>query len=450
MPTTTSVTPELSDPLIVDLYELTMFEAYIEAGMHGPASFELFIRRLPASRNFLVAAGLEQALQFLERFRVSREALAQIEQVHPLSPAARAALADLRFSGDVRAIPEGTVVFADEPLLRVSAPLPVAQLVETRLLNLIHFQTVVASKAARSVLAAGGRPLVDFGLRRAHGGEAGTFAARAAYIAGFGGTSNVRAGVDFGLPVFGTMAHSFVQAHEDERRAFVTFATARPGGVTLLIDTYDTEAAAAAVVGLAPELAARGVKVAAVRLDSGDLAAHARRVRRILDDGGLRDTRIIASSGIDEHAIAALVAAAAPIDRFAPGTRVVTSADAPYLDCAYKLVEYAGRPRVKRSEGKGTWPGPKQIWRQRDAAGRLAADHLTTADEQVAGAEPLLVPVMRSGRRVAPPPSLEVIRARARLELGSLPDALRSLEPAPRFAPRPSAALRAALAQAEE
>jgi nicotinate phosphoribosyltransferase len=244
------------------------------------------------------------------------------------------------------------------------------------------------------------------------------------------------------------MAHSFVQANEDERRAFVTFATAHPGGVTLLIDTYDTEAAAATVVELAPELAARGAKVAAVRIDSGDLAAHARRVRRILDDGGLRDTRIVASSGLDEHAIAALVTAAAPIDRFAPGTRVVTSADAPYLDCAYKLVEYAGRPRLKRSEGKGTWPGPKQIWRERDASGRLVADHLTTADEQVAAAEPLLVPVMRSGRRVTPPPSLEEIRARARLELGSLPDALRSLAPAPPFAPRPSAALRATLAEA--
>src|SRR5262249_52650851 len=300
--------------------------------------FELSVRRLPPSRNFLIAAGLEQALVFLEALHLSEHALAQLASVFELTPAMKNLLRELRFTGDVDAVPEGTVVFADEPLIRVTAPLPEAQLVETRLTNLLHFQTVVASKAARAVIAAAGRPLVDFGLRRAHGGEAGTLAARAAYIAGFAGTSNVRAGAAFHVPLSGTMAHSFVEAHDDERRAFLAFAAAPRGGVTLLIDTYDTEAAAATVVGLTAELAARGAKVAAVRIDSGDLAEHARRVRRILDDGGLRDTRIVASGGLDEHAIAALVASGAPIDRFAPGTRVVTSADAPSLDCAYKLV----------------------------------------------------------------------------------------------------------------
>ena len=445
MAATTSVQSLDVDPLVVDLYEITMVEAYVHAGMVGRAVFELFVRRLPRARNFLIAAGLEQAVAFLESFRLSEAALDELEEVHPIAPATRAVLRGLRFSGDLDAVPEGTVVFADEPLLRITAPLSEAQLVETRLLNLIHFQTLVASKAARAVIAAGGRPLVDFGLRRAHGAEAGTLAARAAYVAGFAGTSNVRAGIDFGVPIFGTMAHAFVQANDDERGAFLRFALAQPpgDGITLLIDSYDTEAGAANVVSLSPELAARGLKVAAVRIDSGDLAEHARRVRRILDLGGLRDVRIIASSGLDEHAIAALVASGAPIDRFAPGTRIVTSADAPHLDCAYKLVEYAGRPRFKRSEGKVTLPGRKQVWRVRDARGVIAVDHLTTADERVAGAEPLLVPIMRGGARVTAPPPLDKLRARASREIASLPEALRSLAPAPPFGPRPSALLTA-------
>jgi nicotinate phosphoribosyltransferase len=418
-----------ADPLILDLYEVTMLEAYLEAGLTGVASFELFVRRLPAQRRFLVAAGLEQALAFLEGFRFSAEDVAQLGSVHALTPAAARALRELRFSGDVDAIPEGTVVFADEPLLRVTAPLPEAQLLETRLLNLVHFQTMVASKAARAVLAAAGRPLVDFGLRRAHGAEAGTMAARAAYLVGFAGTSNVRGGVELGIPVSGTMAHSFVQAHHDEAEALTRFALSQRRDVTLLIDTYDTEAAAAKVVTLAPGLAARGVTIAAVRIDSGDLGEHARRVRRILDEGGLRAVRIVASSALDEHAIAALVTSGAPIDSFAPGTRIVTSADAPYLDCAYKLVEYDGRPRFKRSEGKRTAGGRKQVWRVRDAAGFLLRDHVTTVDETIPGAEPLLAPVMRNGHRLSPPPPLADLRARAEHELATLPAPLRSLEP---------------------
>jgi nicotinate phosphoribosyltransferase len=457
------------DHLVLDLYELTMLEAYIASGLAAPAAFELFVRRLPATRSFLVAAGLEQALAFLEGFRFSPQELDQLARVHRLSPAASRELAQVRFSGDVDAVPEGTVLFADEPILRVTAPLPEAQLVETRLINLVHLQTMVASKAARVVLAAAGHPVIDFGLRRAHGAEAGTLAARACYLAGFASTSNVRAGVDHGVPISGTMAHSFVQAHDREEQAFAAFAAARVGAsaelglgpsvvhrgrvrepsqgsrlidVVLLIDTYDVERAAAKVVALAPALAARGARVAAVRIDSGDLAAHARRVRGILDGGGLAGTGIVVSGGLDEHEVAALVASGAPIDSYATGTKVVTSADAPYLDCAYKLVEYAGRPRLKRSEGKATWPGRKQVWRRRSAGGLLEADHLTAAHEVVGGAEPLLAPVMRGGRRLGPTPPLAEARARLQRELAALPDTLRGLSAGPPFAVEISSALR--------
>lgn len=428
----------LADPLIVDLYEITMLEAYLARGMNELASFELFVRRLPESRRFILAAGLEQALAFLEGFRFSPDDLADLSRVHPLSASAARRLSDLRFSGDVEAVPEGTVLFAGEPILRVTARLPEAQIVETRLLNLIHFQTLVASKAARAVIAAAGRPLVDFGLRRAHGAEAGLFAARAAYLAGFSGTSNVRAGVELGIPTFGTMAHSFIQAHDDEEEAFASFAAVHGANVALLIDTYDTEEGARKVVDLAQALKRRGALFRAVRIDSGDLAEHARRVRRILDEGGLRDVQIVASSGLDEHAIAALVASGAPIDRFAPGTQIVTSGDAPSLDCAYKLVEYAGRPRSKRAEGKQTWPGRKQVWRTRNAAGLLQSDDLAPASETVTGATPLLEPVMRAGRRLGPSRPLEKIRAAALAEVSSLPEGLRSLEPGPPFSVRVS------------
>jgi nicotinate phosphoribosyltransferase len=262
-------------------------------------------------------------------------------------------------------------------------------------------------------------------MRRAHGAEAALLAARACWLAGFAGTATVLANVRFGIPVYGTMAHSFVQAHDDETAAFAAFARAEPARVVLLLDTYDTEAAAEKVVALARD----GVRVAGVRLDSGDLAEHARRVRAILDRGGLRDTTIFASGNLDEHALAALVAAGAPIDGFGVGTRITTSADAPYLDCAYKLEEYAGRPRRKRSEGKATWPGRKQVWRRRDANGRMQEDVVTLADDPPAG-EPLLVPAMRDGVRVAAGASLGDARGRAARELADLPEELRALEPA--------------------
>src|SRR5206468_4944983 len=335
---------------------------------------------------------------------------------------------------------EGTVFFADEPILRVTAPLPEAQLVESRLHNLLHFQTLVASNAARAVMAAPGKLLVDFGMRRAHGAEAALLAARASYLAGLAGSATVLANLHFGIPVYGTMAHSFVQAHDDEAEAFAHFAADDPEHAVLLLDTYDTEAAAAKVVALARE----GVAVRGVRLDSGDLAEHARRVRRILDAGGLGEVTIFASGNLDEDALRDLIASGAPIDGFGLGTRLVTAADAPYLDCAYKLVEYAGRPRRKRSEGKASWPGRKQVWRRHGDDGRMREDVLALADDPQAGTA-LLVPVMRAGRRVGLSPSLAASRAHAAAELGRLPEVLRRLEPgaaypvtvAPALAPWP-------------
>ena len=426
--------PGLSDALLLDLYELTMAETYFEHGMTAPASFELFVRRLPRNRRFLLTAGLEQALDFLESFRFSEAELAWLARSGRVSGKLIDRLAAFRFSGEVWAMPEGTVFFPNEPLLRVTAPLPEAQLVETRLMNLVHFQTVVASKAARVVLAASGRKVIDFGLRRAHGEEAGVLAARAAYVAGFDGSSNVLAGARFGVPTYGTIAHSFVQAHEDEEAAFERFAITHPDNVVLLIDTYDTEAAAEKVVALAKKLAARGIAVKGVRIDSGDLGAHARKVRAILDAGGLRSVGIVASSSLDERAIDALVRSGAPIDTFAPGTHVVTSSDAPFLDCAYKLVEYAGRPRFKRSEGKVTYPGRKQVRRVLDAGGIIAKDRLIL-DSEAGEGTPILERVLEGGRRLAPSPSLADVRRRTAAAVASLPPPLRGLDPGPVDAP---------------
>ena len=413
--------------LLTDLYELSMLEAYAAHGMAETAVFELFIRKLPVGRGFLVAAGLEQAVDFLETMRFTPDELAWLGESGMFSPAFIDSLAGLHFTGDVDAMPEGTPFFPDEPILRVTAPLPQAQLVETRLLNLVHFQTVIASKAVRMVLAAPGKQLVDFGLRRAHGAEAGLLAARASYLAGFAGTATVMAARDFGIPIVGTMAHSFVQAHDDEATAFARFARVRPKALTLLIDTYDTERGAAIVAGLAPRLAAEGITISAVRLDSGDPASHARAVRAILDAADLQAIHIFASGGLDEHNLFELCRGGAPIDGFGVGTSLTTSSDAPALDCAYKLQEYAGRARRKRSEGKATWPGRKQVYRGYHADGTIAGDVVALIDERVNG-EPLLRPAMRKGKRVAGLPSLAQARLHAASCLARLPDPLRRLE----------------------
>ena len=417
--------PEVS-PLLTDLYQLTMIQGYLEHGMTGPASFELFARKLPKGRNFLLACGLEQALQYLETLRFSPEELDWLDATGRFSPALLDWLEGLNFDGDVDAMPEGTVFFPDEPMLRVTASLPLAQLVETRLINILHFQTLIASKAARARLAAPGKLLVDFGLRRAHGAEAGLMAARAAWVAGFDGTSNVLAGMRFGMPIMGTMAHSWVLAHDSERESFLHFARTHPEQTVLLIDTWDTERGARIAAEAAAELAREGIRVRGVRLDSGDLGEHARKVRRILDAAGLQEATIFASGNLDERRIEALEASGAPIDGYGVGTRMVTSSDAAYLDCAYKLQEYAGTPRRKLSEGKATWPGRKQVWRHRKE-GRMDFDILGLADETHAG-EPLLKPVLRRGQRLVPPESLDAIRERARRELDALTPACRALD----------------------
>ena len=433
-------------PLLTDLYQFTMVQSYLDAGMQDEAVFEFFVRKLPAERNFFMAAGLDQVIEYLESLAFTAGEIAWFERERGFNRRFLDYLESFRFRGDVHAMPEGTIFFPGEPILRVTAPIPQAQLIESRVINLLNFQTIVASKAARCVLAAPGRLLVDFGLRRAHGAEAGLLAARAAWIAGFSGTATVLAGAEFGIPVFGTMAHSFIQAHASEREAFEDFAASRPENVTLLIDTYDTEAAARKVVDLAPELLARGVGLRAVRLDSGDLGAHARAVRAILDAGGLSAVGIFCSGGLDEAAIAALLADGAPIDGFGVGTALDTSSDAPGLDCAYKLQEYAGRPRRKRSEGKATWPARKQVYRRVTGEGIMAGDILTVESDPQEGT-PLIVPVMKNGVRLAPG-SMTAARARAAGELARLPPALTRLEDS--AAPYPvevSAALRE-LAQA--
>ena len=415
--------------LLTDLYQLTMLQGYFEQGMNDTAVFEFFVRKLPAQRQFLMAAGLEQALEFLETLRFSDEELQWLRDCGRFTDAFIDHLARLRFTGDIHAMAEGRLFFPNEPILRVTAPLPEAQLVETRLINILHFQTLIASKAARAVAVAPDKLLVDFGLRRAHGGEAGLYAARACYLAGYSGTATVLAEPLYGIPIFGTMAHSFIMAHTDEQLAFEHFALAQPDNVVLLIDTYDTEAAAEKVVILAPRLQQRGISIKGVRLDSGDLARHARNVRRILDRGGLTQTTIFASGNLDEYTLQDLMDSNTPIDGFGLGTHMDTSNDAPYLDCAYKLQEYAHAPKRKRSEGKATWPGRKQVYRRYADNGAMHGDIITTEDDTQHG-QPLLQAVMRNGRRLHAPVPLATSRQLAAAELQRLPAAWRALQPA--------------------
>lgn len=415
--------------LLTDLYELTMLQAYFEQRMNGLAVFELFVRRLPPGRHFLMAAGLAQVVEYLADLHFAPEEIDWLRHSKRFTAPFCDSLASLRFTGDVEAMREGSLAFADEPLLRIVAPLREAQLVESRVMNLVHYETLIASKAARCALAAPRRLLVDFGLRRSHGAEAGLLSARASYIAGFSGTATLEAGRLFGIPVYGTMAHSYVQAHADESEAFACFARSQPENAMLLIDTYDTERAAGKVVALARQLAPEGIRIKGVRIDSGDLAEHARRVRAILDAGGLANVTIFASGNLDEYRLRDLLAQGAPIDGFGVGTRMNTSADAPYLDCAYKLQEYEGEPRRKRSEGKATWPGRKQVFRRSGADGRIEGD-LVTLDDEVGSGTPLLSPVMHGGRLVHALPSLDEVRRYAQEQLASLPERLCSVDDA--------------------
>ncbi len=441
--------------LATDLYQLTMGASYASLGMDRTAAFSLFVRKLPKNRSFLVVAGLAEALERLRALRFDGPSIDYLRSVGQIRPDFLDRLAGLRFTGEVWAVPEGRVVFADEPILEVRAPIIEAQLAETLVLNAVHFPTLVATKAARCVTAAPGKALIEFGLRRTPGIDAAVAAARAAYLAGFAGTSNLLAGQRFGIPVAGTLAHSFVQAFPTELEAFRAFGETFPGPVTLLIDTYDTLRGARHAVEVAKALAAKGKRVQAVRLDSGDLVRLSREVRRILDEAGLPEVRIFASGGLDEFELAALTRAGAPIDAYGVGTRLGTSADAPVLDMAYKLVEYDGAPRLKLSEGKRTLVGAKQVWR-RDAGGRFAGDLIAARDEPPPGAgwEPLLEPVMAGGEILAQPP-LDGLRARHREEMAALPPALLTLEGqapypvglSPRLRERQEAAVAAARAR---
>jgi len=414
--------------LLTDLYELTMGAAYFREGIRQRASFSLFVRRLPPERAFLLAAGLEDVLEYLRSLRFTPAALGWLETLGRFERAYLDHLGGLRFTGEVRAVPEGTVVFADEPILEVSAPIIEAQLVETAVINRVHLQTVLASKAARSVLAAHGRPLAEFGLRRSHGTDAGMQAARAAWIAGFDSTSNVLAGMEHGLPLSGTMAHSYVGAFTDELEAFRAYARAHPDACVLLLDTYDTIAAAYKAVIVARELAASGHRLAGVRLDSGNLAALSREVRRVLDQGGCPEVSIFASGGMDEHDIERLLADGAPIDAFGIGTRLDVSADAPSLDMVYKMVRVGDRDVLKLSEGKETWVGEKALYRFTGPDGCFRSDLLALADEPPpAEGDPLLEPVMVGGRLLREHPGLSAIRARAAAQMAALPDGLRRL-----------------------
>lgn len=414
-------------PLLTDLYQLTMLQAYHEAGMDNTAVFEFFIRKMPEARQFFLAAGLEQTLSYLENLHFSEDDLIWLADSGRFNQSFIDSLAGMRFSGDIEALPEGSIFFPDEPILRVTAPLPQAQLIEPIVINVLHFQTLIASKAARFRFAAADAQLVDFGLRRAHSPEAGLLAARAAAIAGFDGTATVAAAPAFGISLYGTMAHSYIQAFGDEYAAFEHFCRVHRTNAVLLIDTYDTPAAAEKVVQLARQLKRDDINIRAVRIDSGDLGTEARRVRRILDAGDCHEIRIFVSGGLDEYEIAGLVADGSPIDGYGVGTQLDCSADHPYLDCAYKLQEYAGQPKRKRSSGKATWPGCKQVIRHYDDSGRFRYDSLILANEDMPG-ERLLQPVMRQGRRLHPGEDIKTIHERTAGQLRHLPPALTSLE----------------------
>lgn len=419
--------PSCHSALLTDLYELTMAAAYFDGGFNARASFELFVRSLPPERSYLIAAGLEQALDFLEQMRFQPAEIDYLRQqpvFRHISKDFFEYLREFRFTGEVWAIPEGTAVFQEEPLLRVTAPIIEAQIVETFLLSIITFQTMIASKAARMVEAAQGRAVIEFGTRRAHGPEAGTLAARAAYIGGCGGTSNVEAGQQFDIPVFGTLAHSFVMAYHEEEEAFRRFQQLFPEHAVLLVDTYDTLAAIDKIV-------ASGLRPAAVRLDSGDLYELSREVRRKLDAAGLSKTKIFATSDLDEYVISELLARGAQVDAFGVGTSLATSKDAPSLGGVYKLVDvYSDNGpsyRAKLSGGKATYPGCKQVFRKSGPNGIYTGDLIARCSEQHPSEMSLLTPVMMSGKRITPPASLSEIRERAQQEISKLPAGVRRL-----------------------
>jgi nicotinate phosphoribosyltransferase len=440
--------------LLVDLYELTMAASYFAIGYNDAACFNVTIRRMPPRRGFLVAAGLERLLEALENYRFEPPILDYLDSLKIFTPEFLGFLGNMRFTGEVFAMPEGSIFFAEEPILEVHAPLIEAQLLETLVINQIGMASLIASKAARSVLAARGRRLIDFGLRRSQGADAGLIAARSSYLAGFAGTSNVLAGRRYGIPVYGTMAHSYIMAHDREREAFEHFVALFPRLSTLLVDTYDTIRGVENAVAVGRQLKEQGFKLQAVRLDSGDLVELSVKTRRILDQNGLNDVSVFASGNLDEYRIDELLRAGAPIDAFGVGTAMVVSADAPALDVAYKLAEYKGQPRLKTSEGKLSMPGRKQVFRARNAQGGFYGDIISLADEgattvarefKPAPSEvtPLLARQFSGGRRLATRPALSESRERLLDELGRLEQRYKDLQRPDTYPVRHTSALNA-------
>ena len=426
---------EPSQALFTDLYQLTMAQAYWQSGQTARATFSLYFREYPPDRAYFVLGGLADVLDYLEGFRFSDDDIAFLRTSDKFNQDLLDYLSRLRFTGDVRAMPEGSIFFTGEPVVEVTAPIIEAQLVETFLLNQINLQTVLATKASRVIHAAGEKMVVDFAARRTHGTDAANKLARASYMVGFAGTSNVLAGRLYGIPTFGTMAHSFVTTFEDEADSFRAYADSFPATSTFLVDTYDTVEGTKKAIEVALEMKRRGYALRAIRLDSGDLLDLSLKSRVLLNEAGLHDVDVFASGGLDEFEVDALLKAGAPIDGFGVGTKVGVSADAPWTDCAYKLVEYDCRPVLKLSPGKQTMPGPKQVYRVRDQEGGLLRDVIARATEPCPhdGAEPLLGDVMRKGERCVSPPSLMELRERFRGEFACLPEEHKALRSPSRY-----------------
>jgi nicotinate phosphoribosyltransferase len=436
--------------LFTDLYELTMAQAYFRQGMFAPATFSLFIRSYPPNRAYFVSAGLEDVLDYLTSLSFGDRAVEYLRSTGIFGDDFLEYLRGVRFTGSVRAFPEGCLFFADEPVIEVTAPIIEAQLVETYIINQMNLQSTLATKAARCVWAAQGRGIADFASRRTQGTDAAMKMARSSYIAGFRSTSNVLAASKYGMPPAGTMAHSFISSFPSEIEAFRAYAEAFPSRTVLLLDTYDTITGAGNAVEVAKEMEARGDRMLGVRLDSGDFDQLSRQVRGVLDSAGLRYVNILASGGLDEYALESLVQAGAPIDQFGVGTKAGVSADAPWSDMAYKLVCFDQRPVMKLSTGKVSLPGAKQVFRIRDEQGRFAKDVIALQDETPAGAEPMLHQVMAGGVPGGPSPSLEDVRRRFENEFQALDPRFKSLHRPPRFPVSVSPRLKRLAAEVKE
>ena len=420
-----------TDPLFVDLYELTMAQAYLRSGQTGNATFSLFFRNFPPNRSYYVFCGLESAIDYLASLKFSASDLEALDRMQLFDAVLLDYLQSFEFTGSVRAMREGEIFFPNEPVIEVSGPIIECQIAETFLINQVNLESMLATKAARVVDAAAGRQVVDFASRRTHGLDAGIKFARASYIAGFDGTSNVRAASLYGIPAVGTMAHSYISTFDSETDAFSNYAKSFPGSSTFLVDTYDTLSGVRNAIRVAHEMTDRGSNLLAIRLDSGDMARLSVQAREMLDHAGLGNVRILASSGLDEYSISDLVSSGAPIDGFGVGTRVGTSADAPYTDFVYKLVEYEGTPIVKLSEDKESLPGPKQVYRVSDTVGKFERDVITSMDNPIcnANSSPLLSLVMENGRTIIESPHVNAIRRHHRERLEGLPSDLRGPTP---------------------